>query len=155
MSEQHQRIVITQQDIARMVEELQALESAASVLRQNIAVLSASISELKVAIDFMKLIDSNVASTDAYASIGGGAFVRVAIRDCSKVLFLLGAGYVVEVDRESAISLIERRVKELEDVKSSAESRLSEILRRAENIRQLLTYIYSLMRSERENSKKQ
>lgn len=150
-----QRIVITQEDIARMIQELEALESTANALRQNLAVLTASITELRTARSLIKKMIDGERIEDAYATIGGGIFVKTKVEDFKKVLVNVGAGYVIELEVDKAIDFVDKRIKELEDTRSRIEARLNEIVRRAENIRQFLAYIYSLMREERKAETKE
>ncbi len=141
------RIVITQEDIARMVSELEFLENLVNNLRQNIIILTNSINDLKNARDFMKVMSSTEIS-DSYVTIGGGVFVKTKPIDTKKVLLSVGGGYLVETDCENAINFIENRIKELEEVKSRLETQLSETARRAEDLRRFLTYIYASIRQQ-------
>jgi len=85
---------------------------------------------------------------ESYTAIGGGVFVKSRIEDYDKVLVNIGANYVVEMSVNSALDHIDRRIRELEDVRSRLEMRLADTLRRIENIRQFLAAVYSMMRAE-------
>ena len=138
-----QRIVITEQDLARIVEELEALEGLAQAIRQDIAILTTSINELKAARNLVKMLADGQKLEDSYAAIGGGIFLKVKVDTAEKILVRVGSQYVVEMSPNSALDFIDKRIKELEDVKSRLELRLAETLRRVEYLRQLLAVIYS------------
>ncbi len=138
-----QRIVITEQDLVRIVEELEALESLAQAIRQDIAMLITSINELKAARNLVKLLADGQKLEDSYAAIGGGIFLKVRVENTDKILTRVGAQYIVEMSPSSALDFIDKRIKELEDIKSRLELRLAETLRRVEYLRQLLAVIYS------------
>ncbi|NPA70072.1 MAG: prefoldin subunit alpha [Crenarchaeota archaeon] len=137
---------ITEADIARLVEELEVLESTAQALRQDIAVLSASIAELKSTRTLIKMLADGQKIEESYTTIGGGVFVKTRIEDYEKVLVNVGANYVVELNVKDALDHVDRRIRELEDVKSRLELRLAEVVRRIENIRQFLAAVYAMMR---------
>ncbi len=139
---------ITEADIARLVQELELLESTAQALRQDITALSAYISELKAARTLVKIMVDGKKIDESYSAIGGGIFIKSRIEDYEKVLVNIGANYVVEMNVSSALDHIDRRIRELEDVRSRLEMRLADTLRRIENIRQFLATIYSMMRAE-------
>jgi len=140
---QQQRLVITESDLARIVEELEALESLAQAIRQDIAILMASINELKAARNLVKMLADGQKLEDSYAAVGGGIFLKVRVENADKLLVRIGAQYVVEMSPNNALDFIDKRIKELEDVRSRLELRLAETLRRVEYLRQILAVIYS------------
>lgn len=75
MSQQPQRIVITREDIERLVEERNSLASLLDVVRQNLALITQSINELKSAKDMLTLMSKGEVQ-DTYAGVGGGVFIK-------------------------------------------------------------------------------
>ncbi len=137
---------ITEADIARLVEELEVLESTAQAIRQDIAMITASIAELKATRTLVKMLVDKQKIEESYTTVGGGVFVKSKIEDYDRVLVNIGANYVVELDTKDALDHVDRRIRELEDVKSRLELRLADVVRRIENIRQFLAAIYAMMR---------
>ncbi|WP_243678107.1 hypothetical protein [Vulcanisaeta distributa] len=72
MAQQPQRIVITREDIERLIEERNSLAALLDVVRQNLALVTQSINELRSAKDMLTLL-SKGAVQDTYAGgVGGG-----------------------------------------------------------------------------------
>ncbi|WP_054849436.1 hypothetical protein [Vulcanisaeta sp. JCM 14467] len=76
MSQQPQRIVITREDIERLIEERNSLAALLDVVRQNLALVTQSINELRNAKDMLTLL-SKGAAQDTYAGVGGGVFIKL------------------------------------------------------------------------------
>ncbi len=77
MSQQPQRIVITREDIERLVEERNSLAALLDVVRQNLALVAQSLNELRSAKDMLTLL-SKGAVQDTYAGVGGGVFIKAS-----------------------------------------------------------------------------
>ncbi len=153
-SPQERRITITERDIARMMEELEALEAAAQTLRQDLSLITASINELRSARSFVKMLIDGQKPEESYVIVGGGVYVKVQVQDVEKVLVNVGANYLLEMSVKDALDFIDKRIKEYEDVRSRIEARLAETLRRIEVIRQFLSTVSSLMRAEAKSETK-
>ncbi len=145
---QERRIVLTERDIARMVEELEALEATAQALRQDLALITTTINELRSARSFVKMLTEGQRPEESYVIVGGGVYIKVQVQDTERVLVNVGANYLLEMSTKDALDFIDRRIKEYEDIRSRVEARLADTLRRIEVLRQFLSTVYSLMHAE-------
>jgi len=145
---QERRIVLTERDIARMVEELEMLEATAQALRQDLALITTTINELRSARNFVKMLIEGQRPEESYVIIGGGVYVKVQVQDTEKVLVNVGSNYLLEMSTKDALDFIDKRIKEYEDARSRVEARLADTLRRIETLRQFLSTVYSLMQAE-------
>jgi prefoldin alpha subunit len=140
-----QRIVITREDLERMIEERNALAALVEGLRQNLTIVMETVNELRSAKEVLGIMNrGNMGET--YTEVGGGVFVKASPVLGERVLVNVGANYVVEMEIPSAINYIEARVKEVEEVRSRLESQLSDVSKRLGEIEQFLLYVATAMR---------
>lgn len=144
---QPQRIVITREDIERIVEERNSLTALLDAIRQNLALISQSINELNGAKDMLTILNKGEAK-DTYAEIGGGIFIRASPAQGERVLVSVGANYVVEMDVQSAINYIGDRIKELEDLRNKLNAQASDVSKRINDIDNFLLYISTAIRQQ-------
>ncbi len=67
------------------------------------------------AVEAMKTLDANT-EYETLVPVGLGAFVKAKIQPNQKMIINIGAGAVIEQDKDAAINFIEARIKELEVV---------------------------------------
>ncbi|MCG2863250.1 MAG: prefoldin subunit alpha [Vulcanisaeta sp.] len=147
---QPQRIVITREDIERLIEERNSLAALLDVVRQNLALVTQTLGELRSAKDMLSILKTGNAQ-DTYAGIGGGVFIKALPVQGEKVLVNVGANYVIEMDVQQAIDYIESRIKEFEDLRSKLDAQLTEIARRISDIDNFLLYISAALRQQRQS----
>ncbi|MGC8606869.1 MAG: prefoldin subunit alpha [Vulcanisaeta sp.] len=147
MSQQPQRIVITREDIERLIEERNSLAALLDVIRQNLALITQSINELRSAKDMLTLLNKGEVQ-DTYAGVGGGIFIRASPAQGEKVLVSVGANFVIEMDIPYAINYIDERIKEFEDLKSKLDSQSADITKRITDIDNFLLYISAAVRQQ-------
>ncbi|MGC8543543.1 MAG: prefoldin subunit alpha [Vulcanisaeta sp.] len=149
MAQQSQRIVITREDIERLVEERNSLAALLDVVRQNLALVTQSINELRSAKDMLTLL-SKGGVQDTYAGVGGGVFIKASPTQGEKVLVGVGANYVIEMDIPYAINYIDERIKEFEDLRSKLETQSADIAKRIADIDNFLLYISAALRQQQQ-----
>ena len=149
MSQQPQRIVITREDIERLIEERNSLAALLDVVRQNLALVTQSINELRSAKDMLTLL-SKGAAQDTYAGVGGGVFIKASPAQGEKVLVSVGANFVVEMEVSYAINYIEERIKEFEDLRSKLDAQSADIAKRITDIDNFLLYISAAIRQQQQ-----
>ncbi|GAB6945015.1 prefoldin subunit alpha [Vulcanisaeta sp. JCM 14467] len=149
MSQQPQRIVITREDIERLIEERNSLAALLDVVRQNLALVTQSINELRNAKDMLTLL-SKGAAQDTYAGVGGGVFIKASPAQGEKVLVSVGANFVVEMDVSYAINYIDERIKEFEDLRSKLDAQSADIAKRITDIDNFLLYISAAIRQQQQ-----
>jgi len=140
-----QRIVITREQLERIMEERNALIALAEGLRQNLTLIVETANELRGAKEVLSMM-SKGGMDEVYAEIGGGVFVRASPVINERVLVNVGANYVVEMDIPNAIGFVEARIKEVEEAKSRLEAQFNEVSRRLGEIEQFLLYVATAMR---------
>lgn len=150
MAQQPQRMVITREDIERLIEERNSLTALLDALRQNLALVTQSLNELSGARDMLTILSKGEAQ-DTYANIGGGVFIKASPAQGEKVLVGVGANYVIEMDINYAINYIGDRIKEIEDLKSKLESQSAEIAKRVTDIDNFLLYISQAVRQQQQS----
>ncbi len=151
MSQQPQRIVITREDIERLIEERNSLAALLDVIRQNLALVTQSINELRSAKDMLTLLSKGVVQ-DTYAGGvgGGGIFIKASPAQGEKVLVSIGANFVIEMDISYAINYIDERIKEFEDLRSKLDAQSADVAKRITDIDNFLLYISAAIRQQQQ-----
>ncbi len=149
MSQQPQRIVITREDIERLIEERNSLAVLLDAVRQNLTLVTQSINELRSAKDMLTLLSKGIVQ-DTYAGVGGGVFIKASPTQGEKVLVSVGANFVVEMDVSYAINYIDSRIKEFEDLRSKLDSQSADIAKRINDIDNFLLYISAAIRQQQQ-----
>lgn len=137
-----QQVVITREDIERLLNELQVIESLMENFEKNMALVLDVIKDLDAAKSLVGLLRSSP-NVETLADIGGGIYAKVGVDLSVKPLVAVGAGYLVEMDVDSLLGYIDERLKELNVARENLERNLSALSSRANEIRRFLTYIYS------------
>ncbi len=68
----------------------------------------------------------------------GYAYMHGLLKDTSKILVNIGAGYYVVVDSSKATEILERRTSELQEIRKRLEQELSAISQKLEELKQLI-----------------
>ncbi|MBP1449791.1 MAG: prefoldin subunit alpha [Thermoproteus sp.] len=126
---------ITREDIARLLEEYQAILEVISNLQAQLAVINDTLDELRTALDGIRSLDQQPA--DRYVHVGAGFFMRATV-EVAEILTPLGASYYAFLDRQNAERIINERMSELGKVKASIENNLAKLNERAFQIRDVL-----------------
>jgi len=152
MSQQPQRIVITREDIERLIEERNSLTALLDVVRQNLALITQTLNELRSAKDMLSMLSGGNVQ-DTYAGVGGGVFIRASPVQGERVLVGVGANYVIEMDIPYAINYIESRIQEFEDLKSKLDAQSADIAKRISDIDNFLLYISAAIRQQQQSQR--
>lgn len=126
---------ITREDIARLLEEYQAILEVISNLQAQLAVVNDTLDELRTALDGIRSLDQQ--PVDRYIHVGAGFFMKAAV-EVAEILTPLGASYYAFLDRQNAERIINERMTELGKVKVSIEDNLAKLSERASQIRDVL-----------------
>jgi prefoldin alpha subunit len=89
-------------------EQLNNLELQSQFLQAAIA----DYQKAKMTIQELNNVNNN---TDIFVPVGSGAFIDASIKDTSKILLDIGAGYVTEKPAEEAVKKIEERIERLQE----------------------------------------
>ncbi len=88
-------------------------------------------------------LGKNEKKSDVLLPLGGGSYIDANVKDSSKVLVDIGAGYIAEKKSDAAIKKIEDRIKELDkhlnrlqEIKKNTEKEASEVYQKAQTLYQ-------------------
>jgi len=122
--------------IEQYKEQLNQIDMQMSYLQQAINEYNKS----KITIQNIENKDKNI---DMLLPIGGGSYIDAKAKDPSKILFDIGAGYVVEKETSDALKKINERIKELEEnmdkidqIRKNTQREASEVYQKAQKMYQ-------------------
>lgn len=133
---------MSQEEGVRLVAEGEQLAQAEQALAHNLSSIDAAMRSARAAIEAVRS-----ASGEALMPVGAGVFVKSRVEPGSSVVVSVGAGVVVEKDRESALLFLEARSKELEAAAAETSGRLGQIRQRIERTRAEMDALASKMRA--------
>lgn len=125
---------LTREDVARLVDEYQLLSELIASLQAQLSLVNDSIEEIKTALDGLKSLEAEV---ERYVHIGAGVYLKASVEK-AEILTPLGASYYAFLDKQNAERILNERLQELNNVKSSLESNLAKLGERAAQIRDVL-----------------
>lgn len=104
---------MSEEQVQQLLYQLQVLESYFTELTQKENTLLRVLRDTTSAIESLKGIGEKK-EHNTLVPIGMGTFVRTKILSEDKIILNIGAGAVIEKDRNSAIIFLESRIKEIE-----------------------------------------
>ncbi len=134
---------LSREDVERLAQELEMVEQLALSMQRQLDMVVSAIDDMNDAISSIKLVENPPSETLIH--IGGSTYVRGTIQENSSLIVAIGAGYYIEVDSGLARTMLEARVKELEETRKNLEENIARLVERASQIRQFLG---SLMRTQ-------
>lgn len=116
--------------------QLDQLDTQMSYIQQAINEYNKS----KITIDNISEKEKN---SDVILPIGGGSYIDAKAKNPKKILFDVGAGYIIEKDADDAIKKIDSRIKELEknmqkigEIREKTENEATEVYQKAQKLYQ-------------------
>ncbi|MEM3437014.1 MAG: prefoldin subunit alpha [Nitrososphaerales archaeon] len=134
-----------QERLQSLVAELRILEAYFNEINARESLLARAIMESRAALEAIKSFPSNEIS-DLLVPIGGGIFMEASAKPPEKLLVSIGANVVVEKTKDSTISFLEDRIKELENAISKLEAQKEELARRIDYNRVAISTILEKQR---------
>ena len=128
---QAQEIYMEYQMLDQHIKKMQAQLEAITNQLMEAASTSSAIDEL----------DKIKAGKEIFVPISSGIFVKAEIKDTSDLLVNVGAGAVVQKNRESAKKLVEAQMEEMKKIHERMVSELEKMAARAGEIEQTLQKI--------------
>jgi prefoldin alpha subunit len=125
---------ITREDVARLVDEYQVVSELMASLQAQLSLVNDSIEEITTALNGLKSLAQD---SERYVHIGAGVYLKASV-ERAEVLTPLGASYYAFLDMQNAERILNERLEELNNVKSSLESNLSKLGERAVQLRGVL-----------------
>lgn len=129
---------LTQEDrhrLQRILAELSDHQATADVLRQQTALLSASLSELAVTVETVKTIGELKPDTEILVPIGSNSFITAKVAVIDKVITGLGAGVAAERAVGDAIQVLETRAAEVGKALGQTQTQLERLAERIDALR--------------------
>lgn len=122
-----------EKQLRRLVTEMRLMEGTVDVLNQRLQLLSASISELRLAQGSLRDLKGIESGNPLLVPVGGGVFMDAQLGDISKVVVGVGADVSVEMDYDEAVEDIGKRLQEMEQAHGSVQQQLGQILAQLES----------------------
>ena len=115
------------QDLEKLIYELQYLRGAAQNIQQRIGLINATIAETQVAISTLEGINNEESGSSMLMPIGGGSYVRAKLDDSEKLIVGIGADVAVEKTVAETKEEFQSRILEFEKARASLKQQLDNI----------------------------
>ena len=119
-----------EEELRRLVAELQVLEELANSLQTRIGVIEAAIAELRTAQRTLEGLEKEGVESELLIPIGGNSFITARLQSIEKIVVGVGAGVAVEKSLEDAKKSISERIATMERARDAYRARLGEVLKR-------------------------
>ena len=124
-----------QERLQLILSQLSDHQAAVEVLRQQISMLAASLTELSMTIGAVKIAKGLKPDTEILVPIGSDSFITAKVAASDKVITGLGADVAAERTADDAIKALEARGAELERAVGRARDELERLGERIEALR--------------------
>jgi prefoldin alpha subunit len=118
--------------LRRIITEIQMMEGSVNTYQQRLQIISAVLSELKVAQQSLRDLKDVNKGNPLLVPVGGGVFMNAELGDIKKVIVDIGADISIGMDFENAVQNIDERLGEMEDAQNSVIQHLSQIIAQLE-----------------------
>ena len=103
-----------QQKLNELINEINAYNQQADLIRQQIELIQSSISEVDALSNTLDDLNGEK-SVEAFVPVGAGSFIKGELKDTDEIIISIGAGYAIKKDAEGAKKIIAGQKKDLED----------------------------------------
>ena len=103
-----------QQKMNELINEINAYNQQADLIRQQIELIQASIGEVDALSNTLDDLNGEK-SVEAFVPVGAGSFIKGELKDTDEIIISIGAGYAIKKDAEGAKKIIAGQKKDLED----------------------------------------
>ena len=103
-----------QQKMNELINEINAYNQQADLIRQQIELIQASIGEVDALSNTLDDLNGEKA-VEAFVPVGAGSFIKGELKDTDEIIISIGAGYAIKKDAEGAKKIIAEQKKDLED----------------------------------------
>ena len=103
-----------QQKMNELINEINAYNQQADLIRQQIELIQASIGEVDALSNTLDDLNGEK-SVEAFVPVGAGSFIKGELKDTDEIIISIGAGYAIKKDAEGAKKIIAGQKKDLDD----------------------------------------
>lgn len=141
-----------EETLRRLAVELRILEGTAEASQSRINLITAALTELRVANATLEGLEKEGEGASLFVPIGGGSYVKAKLESAEKVVVGMGAGVATERTIKEAKENLGRRVAEMEKTRTTLMQQLSQVLGKIEDGRSKFQDLTAKIR-ERERTK--
>ncbi|MDA7960013.1 MAG: prefoldin subunit alpha [Nitrosopumilus sp.] len=134
------------EEAQKLAQQVRVLEAYYSEFAQREGVLTNMYRDAAAASEALRVVGDGPA--EALVPVGAGAHVPASLRPGGGVVVDIGAGVAIEKDRESAMSYLEGRIKEVDAAMRDNSARLSDVARQLEGARARLEQVVQAARPD-------
>lgn len=134
-------MAVAQDQLSRLIMEVQFLERTSEELQARIGLVNASINEFRLANATLEGVQTEETDTQILVHIGGGSYIKAKIADTQKLIMSIGADVAAEKSVDAAKESLDIRLQEFEKVRESLEQQLGQTQNRISTLRQQLQKI--------------
>ena len=121
-------------ELNRLVVELQLLENALDTLQTRGGLVNASINELRMANATLEGLKKEQKGSTILVPLGGGSYMKAKIEDAERLIIGIGANVAVEKTVNAAQEDVGTRILELEKVRTALQQQLEQTVSRMEAV---------------------
>ncbi len=132
----------------RLIVELQLMQGSAETLQQRLEVLQTAIADLSVAKTSLGAIKEQEMGDPILVPTGGGAYVNANLGDLRKIIVNIGADVAIEMGLEEAEEDISGRLEDVEKASRSVQQQLQQILAQMQIHQDVINRIGAELRGE-------
>ncbi len=114
--------------LRRVLYELQLMEGTAQILQQRIQVLSSAQAELHMSQQSLNDMKDLKLDTPILVPVGGSTFIHAKTGSLDKVIIGVGADVSVEMELPKALEDVNKRLEEVEKTLASVEEQLEQVI---------------------------
>ncbi len=114
--------------LRRILYELQMMEGTANVLQQRMQILTQAQAELRVSQQSLGDLKDVKPDTPILVPVGGAAFINAKTAPIDKVIVGVGADVSIEMDYDKAVADVSKRLEEVEKTLASVEEQLGQVV---------------------------
>jgi len=114
--------------LRRILYELQLMEGTAQVLQQRLQILTQAQTELRMSQQSLNDLKDVKPDTRILVPVGGAAFVHAKTAPIEKVIVGVGADVSIEMEYPKAVEDINKRLEEVEKTLAAVEEQLGQVL---------------------------
>jgi len=119
----------------RLIVELRILEGTADALQSRVGLVSAALTELRVASLTLEGLEKEKTDAPLFVPVGGGSYIEAKLGNEDKVIVGVGAGVAIEKTIKEAKENVSRRIAELEKTGMTLEQQLRQVIEKIQDNR--------------------